>query len=417
VIATDPKTGVVTGRVATDYEGDPLRYKIIDAPDHGAVVLNPDGTFVYTPNRDETRELPTTDSFTVVVSDATNPLLHLFGRHTTTVKVDGISLLRTNTVVDTVTGAALKRPEDLAINPAGTRVYVTDGDANKVHVIKTEDNTIETSITVGPKPDGVAVVVVPDGTPTGKAYVYVANFGNDKVSVIDTATNTVVKEIDLDPSATTVAGLQQVAGSPDGKTVYVTGFNGVYLINTATNTAPGFISLQDSPLDSNRYDIAITPNGQFAYVPDFAKAGAAGGDINLVNLNTAAVNRIPAAPDRSTEDVVISPDGRYVYLSSGSLLVLDTTTNAVVARIDNITDARGLALSPDGKRLYVSRFNFDNVTVVDTETLTIVTTIPVKKPWNVAVTPDGTRAYVVSVPIDPTAPKISVIALQAPAKV
>jgi YVTN family beta-propeller protein len=74
-------------------------------------------------------------------------------------------------------------------------------------------------------------------------------------------------------------------------------------------------------------------------------------------------------------------------------------------------------LSPDGKRLYVSRFNFDNVTVVDTETLTIVTTIPVKKPWNVAVTPDGTRAYVVSVPIDPTAPKISVIALQAPAKV
>ncbi len=228
---------------------------------------------------------------------------------------------------------------------------------------------------------------------------------------------TTLTTIDVDPSPTSVAGLHQVAASPDGTKVYVTGFYGMYTINTADNTVDtaAFVSLEDAPLDSNRYDIAVTPNGQFAYAPDFA-APFETGDINVVSLTTAVdrVTKIDATPDQFIEDVVISPDGRYVYMTGESLIVLDTATNTIVARNTSITDGRGLAMSPDGSRLYVAQINFDTVTVVDTETLEIVDTIPIESAWNIAVTPDGTRAYVISSFGDRRTRSL-VIALQAPA--
>lgn len=423
VVDQNLTTGVVTGTVAEDADGDPLRYRIVDGPDHGEVVLNPDGTFTYTPDRNETHDVGETDEFTVVVSDRTNFHLHVFnpGGHTTTVTVSNIPVVPNNTVIDTIDdeGTTIQRPEDLAINHDGTRVYVTDSDANKVHVIDTSTNTIVASIPVSPGPDGLAVVTAADG----KEYVYVAssqgvlgdpmNPSDDIVSVIDTSTNTVVATINLSPTMPMpdVAGLGQVAASPDGRKVYVTGFSGMYTINTADNTVDtgAFVSLEDEPFDSNRYDIAVTPDGQFAYLPDFA-APFETGDINIVNLGTGEVTKVDAAPDQFIEDVVVSPDGRYVYMTGESLIVLDTTTNTIVARNTDIGDGRGLAISPDGTRLYVAQINSDRVTVVDTQTLEIVDDIPVDSAWNVAVTPDGTRAYVVGF----ATPGVSVIALQTP---
>ena len=44
---------VLTGTLtATDPEGAPLTYRLFEAPAHGSVVVNPDGTFRYTPNAD-----------------------------------------------------------------------------------------------------------------------------------------------------------------------------------------------------------------------------------------------------------------------------------------------------------------------------------------------------------------------------
>ncbi|WP_123026414.1 Ig-like domain-containing protein [Mycolicibacterium stellerae] len=414
IVDTNTNTGVVTGRVATDYEGDALVYRVVDAPDEGEVVFNPDGTFTYTPDRNETHAVGETDEFTVVVSDRTNFHLHLLspGWHETTVTVSNIPVVANNTVIDTVddAGATILRPEDLAISRDGSRVYITDSDANKVHVIDTETNeiididpttTAVDSISVGDRPEGLAVVEV-----GGKEYLYVANWGDGTVSIVDTTTYAVVSK-PLDPP-NEVLGLGQVAAAPDGSKVYVTGFYGMYTIDTAGGGVT-FISLRDDPLDSNRYDIAVTPNGQFAYAPDFA-APFETGDINVINLGTGAVTKIDAAPDQFIEDVVISPDGRYVYMTGESLIVLDTTTNTIVARNTDIGDGRGLTISPDGTRLYVTQINFDRITVVDTATLEIVDDIPVDDPWNVAVTPDGTRAYVIGF----ATPRVSVIALQTP---
>jgi len=77
----------------------------------------------------------------------------------------------------------------VAVNPAGTRVYVTNFDAHTVSVIDTASNTIVGApIPVGTEPLGVAVN--PAGT-----RVYVTHFDADTISVIDTATNSVTATI------------------------------------------------------------------------------------------------------------------------------------------------------------------------------------------------------------------------------
>jgi YVTN family beta-propeller protein len=83
---------------------------------------------------------------------------------------------------------------------------------------------------------------------------------------------------------------------------------------------------------------------------------------------------------------------------NGTVSVIDTATNTVGATISLGTSQNpfGVAITPDGTRAYVT-INFPNnfVLVIDTATNTVVATIPVGVgPDGVAITPDGTRAYV-----------------------
>src|SRR5712692_8814527 len=90
----------------------------------------------------------------------------------------------------------------------------------------------------------------------------------------------------------------------------------------------------------------------------------------------------------------------YVTNASGTVSVIDTTTNTVVATIPVGLFPSGVAITPDGTRAYVVNQFVTNqgdntVSVIDTMTNTIVATIPVGLgAFEVAITPDGTRAYV-----------------------
>jgi hypothetical protein len=63
---TGQSEGPITGTVgATDPEGDPLSYQITTSPLHGSAVVNPDGSYTYTPGG----SFVGTDSFVVAVTD------------------------------------------------------------------------------------------------------------------------------------------------------------------------------------------------------------------------------------------------------------------------------------------------------------------------------------------------------------
>jgi YVTN family beta-propeller protein len=75
--------------------------------------------------------------------------------------------------------------------------------------------------------------------------------------------------------------------------------------------------------------------------------------------------------------------------------LIDPATNKVVARIDDIPVAHGIAAAPDGSRIYVSGEAETALKVVDAHTLEIIKTIPLSaRPNNISITPDGRKVYV-----------------------
>ena len=101
-----------------------------------------------------------------------------------------------------------------------------------------------------------------------------------------------------------------------------------------------------------------------------------------------------------------SPTGPFAYVTnqfSNSVSVIDTSTNTVVTTIALCGDCSlkpaGLAVTPDGSRVYVANQGNGTVSVITTSTNTVSATIAIpcdclSTPTGVAITPDGTRAYV-----------------------
>ena len=104
--------------------------------------------------------------------------------------------------------------------------------------------------------------------------------------------------------------------------------------------------------------------------------------------------------------LVMTPDGRKVYVSSdgaSTVSVIDTATDRVAGSIEVGPNPHGLAISRDGRVVLVSGYGADAALVVDTATDRIITRIPLARPHNAALSPDGRRAYVASQPQGATA--------------
>ncbi len=132
----------------------------------------------------------------------------------------------------------------------------------------------------------------------------------------------------------------------------------------------------------------------FAYVTDVAF-----NNVLVIDTTTNAVVGTIAVGD-GPYGVAVTPDGKHAYVTnivSNNVSVIDTTTNAVEATVAVGGSPYGVAVTPDGKHAYVANAGTDTVSVIDTTTNAVVSTIAVGGlVYEVTVTPDGKHAYVTS---------------------
>ncbi|MFI6495243.1 beta-propeller fold lactonase family protein [Streptomyces sp. NPDC050564] len=130
-----------------------------------------------------------------------------------------------------------------------------------------------------------------------------------------------------------------------------------------------------------------------------AALAAVGGGIYLTQTPSSQPELSSIQVGNSPAGVAVSPDGRRVYVtnfSSDSVSVIDTSTNRTVDNPIPVGDSpSGVAVSPDGRRVYVTNNDSASVSVIDaTKNRTVGSPIPVgDTPEGVAVSRDG-RVYV-----------------------
>jgi YVTN family beta-propeller protein len=95
----------------------------------------------------------------------------------------------------------------------------------------------------------------------------------------------------------------------------------------------------------------------------------------------------------------VSPDGKSIYVSgdgASTVSVIDAASDRVVKEIEVGKAPHGLAVTSDGRQVVVAVYGEDKVSIVDSATREVVGSVPVAKPHNVAIHPDGRTAYVAS---------------------
>ena len=107
---------------------------------------------------------------------------------------------------------------------------------------------------------------------------------------------------------------------------------------------------------------------------------------------------IPKERYLSPIEMALSPDGRLLYVvcqGSDDVRVIDAQTNKVVGSVAVGRVPRGIALSPDGRQLYITNAWSDTVSVIDAASLKVVQTLPTGfEPDGIVVDRAGEMLYV-----------------------
>jgi YVTN family beta-propeller protein len=133
--------------------------------------------------------------------------------------------------------------------------------------------------------------------------------------------------------------------------------------------------------------------GPKAYVGNFKDS-----TVSVVDTGAGAVVKTIAVA-AGPHGMAVSPDGRFVYVTgeaSSSMSVIDTGNDTVARTVEVGATPHGVAMLPDGRTLLVGVYGADRVAFVDTASGSVVATVPVAKPHTIAVRPDGKVAYVAS---------------------
>ena len=265
-------------------------------------------------------------------------------------------------------------------------IYVSDEEANLVHVIDGSTFKPKAPIHIGNGPRGIGL------TPDGKTLL-VAVSKDNRIAAVDVASGQVGFYLPSGPDPETFAV------SPDGKRLYAANEDDslVSVVDVAARKIVSEVQVGGEPEGT-----AVSPDGKLV-----VQASESASLAHVIDASTGKVidNLLVDTRPRS---VAFTPDGKQFWIASeirGTVAVYDSATRRPMGKIDFQPLGRdnppeesvqpvGMVFTRDGKRAFVALGRAKLVAEVDPQRLAILRTFPVGwRAWNLSLSPDERRLY------------------------
>lgn len=268
-----------------------------------------------------------------------------------------------------------QRPRGLALSRDGRTLYVAASNDNRIDIVDVSTRKVTGSLPSGPDPERFALS--PDGR-----WLYVANEDDSLVSFVDIAARKIVREVEVG------AEPEGMAVSPDGRWVICTSESAslVHLIDAATG------ALVDSiPVGTRPRDAAFSADGHQLWVSSETRASVAVFAMPERRLlHTIDFERDAAAPPNvQAVGIALGRARAFVALGRGNAVAeVDPATFAIRRYFPVGNRNWSIAVDDAMQRLYAANGLSGDVTVIDLARNRVETTLRTGgKPWGVAVAP------------------------------
>lgn len=272
--------------------------------------------------------------------------------HNVEVSTDGTHLLAVGNAV--VSGAAHGNEQNAHASAAEGRLLVFKTSAMSAGPVAT--------LAVGIHP----AHVIADGTDRA----FIALSGEDAAAVIDLRGGAIIRKLSVGRSP---HGLRK---SPDGSLILVANVQdgSVSVIDVAK-----LAEIKRIPVGRAPVQVGFTPDSRRFYVSLRDENRVAVVDLAAM----ASVERIDVG--RGPIQVHATPDGRRIYVANqgtaaepdDTVSVIETATNKVIDTIRTETGAHGVAVSRDGRLVFVSNIAAGTVSVIDNVTRRVIRSVSV----------------------------------------
>ena len=284
------------------------------------------------------------------------------------------------------------------------RLYVSDETGGDVAVIDLATGSLVTRIAVGKRPrgialshDGLSLYVALSGSAQGGPGVDESKLPPpdrraDGIGVIDLRVGRLLRTLESGPDPETFAL------SPDGRTLFVSNEDSGAL--SAVDIASGRVRAVGK-VGIEPEGVAVRPDGKVVYA-------ACEGDSAVYALDAVTLRQLGRIPTKPRpRAIAFARDGGTGYISDeigSAITVFDTATHQVRSTIplagSNLLRPMGLAVTADGRRLYVTTGRAGSLLELDLAMLTVKRTIAAvgERPWGLALSADDRQAYTANGP-------------------